>query len=226
VTETSLEGWDETPSPCSEGIDLSAGEVVTCTFTNTQRARIVVAKETEPGGSPQEFDFTASYTETFSLSDGETKDSGLLVPGTGYTVTETSLSGWDTSSACSDESSPSDIDLTAGEVVTCTFTNTNIRGRIVVAKETEPDGSPQEFDFTASYTGTFSLSDGETKDSGLLVSGTYTVAEDSLATWSTSSACSGGSSIDAIVLSASDVVTCTFTNRQTVLYLPIIFKNE
>ena len=37
------------------------GETTTCTFTNTQQGTITVDKVTDPAGSTQVFDFTASY---------------------------------------------------------------------------------------------------------------------------------------------------------------------
>ena len=68
---------------------VAAGETVKCTFTNQKDARIIVIKQTEPGGTIRpEFEFTADYDENgFSLSDNEQNDSGDLDPDT-YSVAE------------------------------------------------------------------------------------------------------------------------------------------
>ncbi|MGQ9786373.1 MAG: SdrD B-like domain-containing protein, partial [Anaerolineae bacterium] len=63
VTEVVPDGWDLSGASCrdgslpGDGIDLAAGEEVTCVFTDTQRGRIVVDKVTEPAGSVTEFSF-------------------------------------------------------------------------------------------------------------------------------------------------------------------------
>lgn len=93
---------------------------------NSQKGRILVRKETLPDGSPQQFTVTPNWGAAFQLGDGQQHDSGLLGPGV-YTVTETVPDGWTlTSSPCSDNSTPDNINLGAGETVTCTFTNTQL----------------------------------------------------------------------------------------------------
>jgi hypothetical protein len=103
---------------------FSAGIVVVIDCT-AFRGRIIVVKEVASGSSTTEsFEFTASYdSDGFSLADGEQDDSGLLRPGT-YSVSEDVPDGWTLQSAsCSDQSAADAIDLSAGETVTCTFTN-------------------------------------------------------------------------------------------------------
>ena len=61
---------------------VSAGETVTCTFTNTKRGHIIIDKVTVPGADPQQFTFTPSYNggQTFQLADATApNDSGALV---------------------------------------------------------------------------------------------------------------------------------------------------
>jgi plastocyanin len=219
VSETVPEGWDLTSATCDDGSDpsaigLAAGETVTCLFENTQRGKIIVEKQTDPDGSTQSFDFTSDYGAAFSLTDGQTNDSGWLVPGT-YAVSETVPEGWDlTSATCDDGSDPSAIGLDAGETVTCLFENTQ-RGKIIVEKQTDPDGSTQLFDFVPDYGASFSLSDGQTNDSGWLVPGTYAVSETVPEGWDLMSAtCDDGSDPSAIGLDAGETVTCVFENRQ------------
>ncbi len=207
---------------CSDGspagaISLQSGETVTCVFTNEKDARIVVEKQTDPDGDPKVFTFTASYdADGFTLSDGQSNDSGDLDPGT-YSVAETVPANWTlTSAVCSDQSPVNAIELSAGEVVTCVFTNTLERGRIIVEKQTLPNGDPQVFTFDASYDADgFSLSDGQSNNSGLLLPATYSVSENVPVGWDLESvACDDGSPASAIALDAAEIVTCVFTNEK------------
>jgi hypothetical protein len=221
VSEGAVSGWDLTSSVCSDGSDpsaigVSAGETVTCTFTNVKRGHILVDKVTNPAGDPQSFGFTSNYGGPFNLTDAAApNDSGTLVPGT-YNVAENAQAGWDlTSATCSDGSPVTAISLQAGETITCTFTNTK-RGHILVDKVTNPAGDPQLFGFTSNYGAPFNLADASpVNDSGPLAFGTYNVAEGAQAGWDlTSATCSDGSPVTAISLQAGETVTCTFTNTK------------
>ena len=67
--------------------------------------------------------------------------------------------------------------LQAGEVVTCVFMNVK-RGRIIVEKQTIPNGDSTKFTFSSTWpAGTFQLGDGEQNDSGFLAPGQYAVSE-------------------------------------------------
>jgi uncharacterized repeat protein (TIGR01451 family) len=223
VVELTPAGWDLTNVSCDDGsdntnIDLDPGETVTCTFSNRQDGKIIVVKRTDPDGDPQVFDFDASYdADGFSLSDGQSNDSGFIDPGS-YSVSEDVPVGWDlTSATCNDGSDPSAIDLDAGEIVTCTFNNTE-RGTILVDKVTDPSGHSQTFDFSASWDGgvdpDFSLADlSPLATSGFIMPGTYWVSETVPAGWDlTSATCNDGSAPSAIDLDAGETVTCTFNN--------------
>lgn len=220
VAENPVSGWDLVSSTCSDGsapgsINLSAGETVTCTFSNRQDGKILVTKQTTPDGSPQTFGFSTNYGPGFSLEDGQTNDSGFLDPGT-YSVSENAVSGWTlTSSGCSDGSAAASISLSAGETVTCTFNNRQL-GRILVTKQTLPDGSAQNFTFTRNYGPDFTLSDGQTNDSGFTLDpGTYSVSENVPNGWTlTDTLCSDDSAPGSISLAAGETVSCTFENTQ------------
>ncbi|HEY9503324.1 MAG TPA: hypothetical protein VIR01_16940, partial [Pyrinomonadaceae bacterium] len=191
---------------------------------NQKDAKIVVIKQTDPDGDTKYFNFTASYdADGFSLKDNQQNDSGDLDPGT-YSVSETVPAGWDlTSSPCvsskGDNETIGSISLQAGETVTCTFNNQK-DAKIVVIKQTDPDGDTQSFDFTASYDGDgFSLKDGEQNDSGDLDPGTYSVSETVPTGWDlTSSPCvsskGDNETIGSISLQAGETVTCTFNNQK------------
>jgi plastocyanin len=237
VSESVPTGWDQTAATCDDGspvsnIDVSAGETVTCTFTNRKRGEIVVVKDAQPNG-PQDFDFTAGgglSPSSFQLDDdadgtlSNARTFSNVVPGSGYTVSETLPTGWEQTGATCDDGSPlSNIDVSAGETVTCTFTN-QPSGTIVVVKDSLPD-DPQDFDFTAGgglSPSSFQLDDdsdgtlsnSRTIDSILPGSG-YSVSESVPTGWDqTSATCDDGSPVSNIDVSAGETVTCTFTNAK------------
>ena len=146
AAETVPAGWDLTSATCDDGspvtnIDVSVDETVTCTFTNRKRGHIKIDKVTDPSGDPTSFPFTltggpSSLNQSFSLTDAATPhDSGAILPGSGYAAAETTPAGWDlTSSTCDDGSPVTNIDVGAGETVTCTFNN-RARGTINIHKK-------------------------------------------------------------------------------------------
>jgi uncharacterized repeat protein (TIGR01451 family) len=234
VSENVPAGWSLTSAVCDDGsspgaIALAAGETVTCVFTNTkdeepppppEDGRVVVKKVMVGGQNT----FTFSGTPSGSISQNGGTISQDVEPGQ-YTSTEDVLgtSRWDlTAIECDDANSSGDLqsrtatfNVEAGETVTCTFENTR-RGRIIVEKQTNPDGSTQAFSFDASYDADgFELVDGQQNLSAFLVPGTYSVSENVPAGWSlTSAVCDDGSSPGAIALAAGETVTCTFLNTQ------------
>ena len=72
-----------------------------------------------------------------------------VVPGSGHSVSQTTPAGWGAAqTSCSDGSPVSNVDVSPGETVTCTFSNvSDTAGRIVVVKDADPD-DPQDFSFT------------------------------------------------------------------------------
>ncbi len=136
-------------------INVDPGETVTCTFTNTKDAFIVVDKVTDPADELDVFGFDASWIvgdDDFQLADTtEPFTSDDLDPGN-YSVAELDADGWDlTDTTCvssiGDTETADDIELDAGETVTCTFTNTE-RGTIAIVKNADPE-DPQDFSFSA-----------------------------------------------------------------------------
>jgi hypothetical protein len=231
ITETQQAGWEQAPgSPsgeCSFTVDYpaNAGHQYVCTFTNRKLAKIIVKKVTDPNPDPTStsFSFTAGgglSPSSFSLANGGSQTFSNLSPTNGYSVAETVPSGWDlTSSTCDDGSPISNIDLSPGETVTCTFTNTLKRGTIIVKKVTNPSPDPTStsFSFTAGglSPSSFSLANGGQQTySNLLPGNGYSVAETVPSGWDlTSATCDDGSPVTKIDVSAGETVTCTFTNR-------------
>ena len=103
-----------------------------------------------PDGDPQVFAFSASYDEDGYLALGRAVERlGDLDPGS-YSVSEDVPAGWDlTSVDCARDSELRERDrrCTAGETVTCAFTNTK-RGTIIVEKQTSPDKASGSFSFS------------------------------------------------------------------------------
>ncbi|MCK6626130.1 MAG: hypothetical protein L6R45_13270 [Anaerolineae bacterium] len=218
VDENSSPNWDLTGVACNDGslvdnIDVAPGEIVTCTFTNTKRATLMINKVTTPSNDAQDFAFTSNIpgNTAFSL-DTDSGDGSLpasqifLIPFGVYTVTEAALTGWDLADlSCIDNvggSSSGDtatrtatIDADPGETIICTFTNAKL-GTITVVKDAVPDFS-QDFAFTSNIPGNLNFSlDDDPGDGTLpnsqtfpnLVSGSYLITETlPVADWSLTS---------------------------------------
>jgi len=218
VTIESPAGWT-TIASCDDGsapdaISVGPGETVTCTFQSERRPQLTVVNATEPAADPQMFDFNLTPGETFQLAGGQSRAFDLAVGG--YALTATTPAGWERVAAtCDNGDAPDAIALAAGEEVTCTFSHRKL-GRIVIEKQTLPDGAAQVFAFTASYDGDgFGLSDGQQNQSASLSPGNYAVAETLPAGWAQNSAtCDDGSAPGAIALSAGETVTCVFVNAR------------
>ncbi len=121
-------------------IGLGLGETVSCTFTNRATGTVVIVKDAMPN-DPTVFDFVGlpGPLDPFELKDGGIPQPGSskqfegLAPGS-YTVAEIIEPGWEVTGVfCLDPDggsttnvglSTATIDLDAGEVVVCTFTNT------------------------------------------------------------------------------------------------------
>ena len=243
VTETAIAGWTPTVL-CSEGtvtgvtatLTVDPGDVITCTFTNTQDATVTIIKDAQPNHA-QDFAFTGSFGP-FNLDDDI--DPTLLdrrtftVSSTAFgtkTVTEAAVAGWSlTVLDCTGTVETSDLPnrttsftVNAGDVVVCTFTNAK-DATVTIVKDAVPNHA-QDFAFTGSF-GPFSLDDDT--DPTLLdrrtftVSGTgfgaKTVTETALAGWSlTGLVCSEGTVTGAtasVTVDPGDVITCTFTNTR------------
>lgn len=226
ITETLKSGWDQTDAQgCSFTVNYPADfqRTFTCTITNTQRGKIVVKKVTNPSGSSQLFTFAGDLSG--DIGDGGTI-SKEVKPGS-YSTTETEPAGWDlTSISCDDANSSGDTstgkasyDVSPGETVTCTYTNTQ-RGNIVVKKVTQPSGSSETFSFSGQLTG--SIGDGQSIGPKEVLPGTYYVTEAPKSGWDlTTISCDDTDSTGVVStgkatykVAPGETVTCTYTNRQ------------
>ena len=100
-------------------------------------------------------------------------------------MTELAQAGWNLTSLVitgddgdSTKSGPTaNLVLDPGENITVTYTNTKM-GRIIVEKQTSPDGSSQLFAFDPSWSNQdFQLKDDQKQNSGYLTPGSYSVTE-------------------------------------------------
>jgi len=230
------EGGDSSEIFSGVSIDLAEGENITCTFTNEKLGAIIIDKVAIGGGNTA-FHFTyddpsVNPVVNFDLTNAAAPYISQNIATGTYTITEVNIpAGWDLSSIVCDGDSvningaAATINLGVGEEVTCTFTNVQEQpttGTIVIRKETDPNGSAQEFEFDPSYGGNFNLSDGENNTNSTLAAGQYTVSEVNIpANWSlqsltcNSNSASVNGATATINLTAGQTVTCTFTNLYT-----------
>jgi Prealbumin-like fold domain len=240
VSESVPAGWDLTSIDCNDNnssgsgstatFNVEPGETVRCVFNNRQEGRIVIEKQTLPAGSPVSFNFTGEINTSLVDNGSAGKD---VDPGQ-YTVSESVPAGWDlTSIDCNDggsatpstgTGSTATFNVDPGETVRCVFNNAQ-RGKIIVEKQTNPDGAAGDFTFTGDAAGTIS-------DNGQIVvdnlkPGTYSSAEgDPTPSFDlTNIECNDGGSATAssgnvgtrtatFKLDPGETVKCTFTNRQ------------
>jgi hypothetical protein len=197
---------------------------------------VIIRKQTNPDENPNttNFGYTKAITtspaspNTFTLQDDGVKTFSNVLPGSGYTVDETTVgAGYvfqsvdcSASTGVTPTINGSLVTFTidnASDVLDCTYTN-RAQGSIIVEKITDDgDGS---FDFTSGtltpspFTLTTTGAGDANKDSQTfsnLSPGTYDVAETVPAGWNlVSSTCDDGSSPASIGLSAGETVTCTF----------------
>jgi hypothetical protein len=127
-------GWDLASATCSDGspidgIDVGAGETVTCTFTNVKRASAVIEKQTSPDRASGNFSFIG--VAPGSIGDGGQLTASNLLPGT-YSAQEAdpapafdleSISCNDDNSSVELASRTATLRLEPGETVKCVFTN-------------------------------------------------------------------------------------------------------
>jgi hypothetical protein len=105
---------------------------------------IVIRKVTVPSPDPTDTSFAFTLTggpsalnASFSLKNGESNSTAgaNVLAGSGYNAAETVPANWSLTSATCDDGSPvGNIDVSVGETVTCTFTNTLQLGAIQVTK--------------------------------------------------------------------------------------------
>jgi hypothetical protein len=195
---------------------------------------ITIHKVTTPNPADTTlFNFSTTGTgySNFTLTGGNQNVQNITGTGS-FSVTEALPTNWtNTALTCNATGTGSSatpnlanhsvaitIGSAGGATIDCTYTNNLVQqGHIIVDKVTNPSGDTQSFSFTAGGTGynNFSLTDTATPNDQTLNAGTYSISEGAVSGWTqTSATCSDGSPINAIVLSAGETITCTFTNTK------------
>ncbi|MFE6964269.1 collagen binding domain-containing protein [Agromyces sp. NPDC057679] len=213
---------------------VSPANTTDCVITNSA-AVITVVKQTEPDGATAEFEFEATGQDPFTLGDDGSLSFAVPV-GEPVTITEGPADGWlPPSLNCDAEVETGERSVTvtpsAGQNITCTFTNTQL-GTVIVSKEVHGvDG--RTFDFTSDLPGGENFSIAAPNGDGTLYEqvftgvapGDYSItevsdAEDPATRLADLSCTYGGSdhtgdvelrSIDLTVL-PGETVRCFFTN--------------
>ena len=189
--------------------------------------KVVVSKQTDPGGDPQEFPFhpSSALGSDFTLSDDGTAEYEVQ-PGT-YTVSEGDTPGWaldgiDCSTGATSDGSTATYTVHEGQTVTCTFHNVKL-GKVRVLKTTTPAGDPAKFRFDPSENlsaAQFALGDGDPAQEYTVMPGSYGVTEEATTGWRLDTiTCDDADSTHVAAtatynVAAGEIVTCTFANSK------------
>ena len=207
-------------------VTLAVGEAKECTISNTRKARLTITNLTQGGDSA--FRLSSSFTALpFKLTTvaGTASRIFSVVPGN-HTIAEIIPAGWNLMGAsCSDGSALNSLELSAGENLTCTFTN--VKKATLTIQVIRQGGADRAFGFKSSF-GNFNATTVDAKGSrtfsvaASVVAGSHTIAQTIPTGWTLANAqCDDGTStpitgldkhIENIVLAPGAVVTCTFTN--------------
>ena len=148
---------------------------VECTYVNKRKPQVKVVKVVDPTTDTGKFDLQINgTTHADDVGHGGSTDFRDVDPGQ-VTVAElagtgSSLSDYVSSVSCDSGKGSSNGTSHAfsagyGDKITCTITNQR-KGKIIVEKQTNPDGATQQFSFTPSYGAGFQLADGQQNTSG------------------------------------------------------------
>jgi hypothetical protein len=235
VAETADARYTLTSAVCSDGsnpasVKLSAGETVTCTFTNTlKHGKIKVVKHLAPSTDAGRFDLKVGDDVVADAVGDGGNGWKSVAPGT-YTVSEagdgTDLAKYTSSIACDNGANAAgtsvDVAVDAGETVTCTITNERKAGRIVVVKELAPVSDAGRFDLKVGDDVVADAVGDGGAGSKWVLPGTYTVSEAGdnadLADYVSAVECdsgvaASGTSVD-VTVDSGETVTCTITNTR------------
>ena len=233
-TFVSLTGDAKCPAALGGTVTLAVGDDITCTITNDDKSATLIVKKVvinDNGGLLKAENFTFSVNGGNAVAFEADGENDLTVNAGTYSVTEPAVTGYSTT-----YDNCTGLVIPNGGSATCTITNDDKPGTIVIKKITIPANSGS-FDFIttgAGYNG-FTLPGGGENTQTPLNAGTYTVQEVLQASWILTGIggstdpnhpydCvvtgSGGSTgtgdlntrTATINLKIGDIVTCTFEN--------------
>ena len=254
LSETPLAGWS-TALQCAGGAGVSgatatlsntlpAGSVVTCTYTNTKLATVVITKQSNEV-SAGTFDFTTNLpgAGAFQLTNGAQEARTLVPPGS-YVVTESAEPGYvlqniecvdsvGTSTFATDlTTGAATLTLSPGANVLCTYTNGEL-GHLIIVKDATPNDAGRSFALESGLGGLILTDDGSAPGNCSTPSinsfcyddiapGEYPVRELVAPGWTLAGiSCTGGQySVDLASATVTPTVppggtmVCTFTNQK------------
>ena len=177
---------------CTNGVTVYAGQITlalnqstVCTINNDDIAPILHLRKVvinDNGGTATAADFTltANGYGTNDLSGTSPVDSGPGLKADTWALSETTVFGYTASAwvCVGGTQNGSNITLTVGGEATCTITNNDQPGTIIIEKLIKPANSQTSFSFVTTGTGynNFSLSGGTT-NTQQLNAGSYTAKE-------------------------------------------------
>ncbi len=202
------------------GLTVNKSDAVVCTFTNSQNQATLIVKKmivNDNGGAKGFADFSFVVnggSPVIFEADGQNEIS--VNPGL-YTVTEPAVTGYTTT-----YNNCSNISIPPGGTATCTITNNDQPGTLIVKKVLVNDngGSKAVNDFSFSVNGGSAITFEADGQNDLLVNaGTYSVVETPMDGYSTTyNNCSN------VVIPNGGSATCTITNNDQAATL-IVIKN-
>jgi len=216
LSEDGADGYSPSSWVCDGGslngnqVTIELGETVECTITNDDIApTITLIKEVtnDNGGTADVNDFGLSIGGT-SVDSGETLEVNANEE---ISINEIGLSGYSFVSITGDEGCPSElggtVTLSEGQNITCTITNDDQPGTLIVKKVIE-EGDAAFDDFSFSVNGGDAVDFDEDGQNEIVVNaGTYSVVEVSNPNYSVSyDNCSG------VEIPNGGEATCTITN--------------
>ncbi len=238
VSETVQTDWDLTSSSCDHGtpssITVLAGQITTCTFTNTKKATLTLVKNVNNnfGGSALNTSWTLSAIGPTSISgvSGNSSITNAQVKSGTYTLTESegptgyNANSWSCTNAVTVTNGQ--ITLTPGQNTICTITNDDIQPKLTITKVVINDngGTKKVSNFPLFINDTQITSGAQ----NLLNVGSYTISEtaDSGYTSSITGDCTPNGSV---TLVSGDVKSCTITNNDkpaTLIVKKVILDNQ
>ena len=223
VSETDDPGYAPSYSADCTG-SIENGVTKTCTVTNDDKPGTLIVKKVvinDDGGAKVATDFSFTVNGGGAVSfvqDGQNTLAGkntLMVDAATYTVVEPAVAGYATT-----YDNCANVAVANGETETCTVTNNDDPGMLIVKKVVINDegGSKVATDFSFSVNGGGAVSfvqDGQNtlagKNTLTLAAGTYDVVEPAVSGYDTSYAnCSD------IVVGNGETKTCTITNNDNI----------
>lgn len=207
-------------SQTGSSITLGIGQSATCTITNDDIApqlhlRKIVVNDNGGTSTVSNFTLTADGTGANDLSGTSPVDSGSGLKADTFALSETNMSGYTASSwvCVGGVQNGSNITLGLAQSATCTITNDDQPGHLIVHKATIPANDPTVFSVTldsAPVTGSATQNLSTASDVNYTVnSGTYNVSEATTSLWAET-----GNTCNNVVVHVGQTKECTITNTE------------